>query len=106
MMTDRAARGRAQHAMMTGDMAGYTANHGTFETAFGICRHGHGGNRERQGCAFQKSFHRWTSSLLCLSQSTGFVFVPGSSDARDTLECGSATGQRFVAATVRRVPWM
>ena len=48
MVTDRAARGRAQDAMVTGDMAGYSANHGTFKTAFGICGHGHGGKRERQ----------------------------------------------------------
>jgi hypothetical protein len=81
-MTDRAARGRAQHAMMTGDMAGYTANHGTFETAFGIGRHGRSGKREPQGYASQKNSHRWTSSLLCLFQSAGFVFVPGSSDAQ------------------------
>jgi len=48
MVTDRATRGRAQDAMMTSDMTGNSANHGTFETAFGICRHGHGGKRERQ----------------------------------------------------------
>ena len=47
MMTDRAACGRAQDAMVTGDMAGRSANHGTFETAFGIGRHGRGGKRER-----------------------------------------------------------
>ena len=48
MMTDRATRGRAQDTMVTGDMTGDSTYRGTFETAFGICRHGHGGKRERQ----------------------------------------------------------
>jgi hypothetical protein len=99
MMTDRAARGRAQDTMVTGDMTGDTANHGTLETAFGIGRHCRAGKRERQGRAYQKNFHRWTSSLLCLSQSAGFVFVPGPNDARTTLECCSAAGQRFFSAS-------
>jgi hypothetical protein len=81
MVADSAACGGAQDTMVTGNMAGNSAYHGTFETASGIGRHGRGGKRERQGCAHQKNFHRWTSSLLCLSQSAGFVFVPGSSDA-------------------------
>src|SRR5580698_92132 len=81
MVADDAAGGRAQDAMVAGDMAGDSADRGTFETAFGISRHSRGGKRKRQGCACQKNFHRWTSSLLCLSQSAGFVFVPDPSDA-------------------------
>ena len=36
MMTDRAACGRAQDTMVTGDMTGDSAYRGTFETAFGV----------------------------------------------------------------------
>jgi hypothetical protein len=99
MVADDAAGGRAQDAMVAGDMTGDSADRGTFETAFGISRHSRGDERERQGCACQKNFHRWTSSLLCLSQSAGFVFVPGPNDARTTLECCSAAGQRFFSAS-------
>jgi hypothetical protein len=91
MMTDRAARGRAQDAMVTGDMTGHSTYHGTFETAFGVRRHGRGGKRERQSRACQKNFHRWTSSLLCLSQSPGFVFVPDPDDARTRWNAAAQT---------------
>src|ERR1700761_1772243 len=60
-MADRAACRRTKESVVAGDMAGGAADNGTFDTAFGIGRHG--GERKRQSqsakhaCRNEYRFH-------------------------------------------------
>ena len=58
MMTDHAARRRTEKSVMTGNVSGDTANHRSFDAAFGLRRSRRQRDRKRQGRAAEKISHR------------------------------------------------
>jgi hypothetical protein len=65
-MPDRATSGRADKAVVTGDMTGNAADGCAFKAALGIGRSAYQADCKRQSGAAQKSLH-WHNSIAAVS---------------------------------------
>jgi hypothetical protein len=69
VVTDNAACGRSQHAMMAGDVSSDAADDGAFDAAFCIRGNSRGGNGERECGAAQNRFHASCSVYFLFANS-------------------------------------
>ena len=85
VVADRAARRRAQEAVVTGDVTGRTADDGALDAAFGVGGNGRHGDRQCQSRGTENCFHMNRASA-CHStiRGTRFLFPgrPANGDGR------------------------
>jgi hypothetical protein len=75
-MPDRATGGRANKAVVTGDVAGDATDRRAFKTALGVGRDAHQSDCKRQSGATQKILH-WQELHRCGLNPRQWQFVPG-----------------------------
>jgi hypothetical protein len=64
VVTDQAARGGAEYAMMAGEMSSNAANKSAFDASFRLGRHAQTSDRRRKDGAFEQLFHEADSRCV------------------------------------------